>query len=112
MGWISVALIWRITARISDTAPGRTPIAAARPPLVLPGFCNPRSIILTSSMTPSFPNFRNHSNSDYQKSSLTLISENRKLTRTNGKLGLDEMQINWSQQHSEALREYLARGMS
>jgi len=53
----------------------------------LPGFCNPRSIILTSSMTPSFPNFRNHSNSEYPKSSLTLISENRKLREQNGKRG-------------------------
>jgi len=63
-------------------------------------------------MTPSFPNFRNHSNSDYPKSSLTLISENQKLEEQNGKRGRNEMQTNWSQQHSEALREYLARGMS
>jgi hypothetical protein len=48
--------------------------------LVLPGFSSPRSIILISSMAPSFPNFRNDSNSDYQKSSLTLISEYQKLT--------------------------------
>src|ERR1700730_8822254 len=71
MGWISDDLIRRASARISETAPGRTPIATARPPLVLPGFASPRSIILTSSMAPSFPNFRNYSNSDYQKSSLT-----------------------------------------
>src|SRR6202051_4572831 len=79
IGWISLALIRRISARISDTAPGRTPIAAARPPLVLPGFCSPRSIILTSSMAPFFPNFRSESNSDYPKSRLTLISEYQKL---------------------------------
>src|ERR1700709_1768048 len=79
MGWISEALIRRMSARISETAPGRTPIAIARPPLVLPGFSSPRSIILISSMAPSFPNFRNDSNSDYQKSSLTFISEYQKL---------------------------------
>jgi hypothetical protein len=32
-------------------------------------------------MAPSFPNFRNDSNSDYPKSSLTLISEYQKLMR-------------------------------
>src|ERR1700723_4140514 len=79
IGAISDALINRASARISETAPGRTPIAAARPPLVLPGFSNPRSIILISSMALSFPNFRNDSNSDYPKSSLTLISEYQKL---------------------------------
>src|SRR5258707_15673870 len=50
IGWISLALIRRISPRISETAPGRTPIAAARPPLVLPGFSSPRSIILISSI--------------------------------------------------------------
>src|SRR6266436_2264869 len=54
MGAISVALIRRISARISETAPGRTPIAVARPPLVLPGFSRPRSIILISSMSLYF----------------------------------------------------------
>src|ERR1700686_1626493 len=87
IGWISVALIWRISARISETAPGRTPLPAARPPLVLPGFCSPRSIILTSSMATSFPNFRNDCNSDYPKSSLTLISEYQKLEH-NGNVGV------------------------
>src|SRR5258707_13835436 len=76
MGWISDDLIRRASARISETAPGRTPIAAAIPPLVLPGFASPRSIILTSSMSPSFPNFRNYSNSDYPKSSLELSFRN------------------------------------
>ena len=79
IGAISDALIRRIPDRISETAPGRTPIAVARPPLVLPGFSSPRSINLMSSMRQSFPNFRNYSNSDYQKSSLTLISEYQKL---------------------------------
>ena len=54
IGAISEALIRRVSARISDTAPGRTPIAAARPPLVLPGFCSPRSIILMSTMAHLF----------------------------------------------------------
>ena len=58
IGWISDALISRASARISDTAPGRTPIAAARPPLVLPGFASPRSIILTSSMAAILSEFR------------------------------------------------------
>src|ERR1700721_232206 len=79
IGASSDALINRASARISETAPGRTPIAAARPPVVLPGFARPRSIILISSMALSFPNFRNDSNSDYPKSSLTLISEYQKL---------------------------------
>src|ERR1700733_2318572 len=79
IGAISDALISRASARISETAPGRTPIAAARPPLVLPGFSSPRSIILIFSMAPSFPNFRNDSNSDYPKSSFDLISEYQKL---------------------------------
>src|SRR5882762_7622744 len=79
MGWISVALIWRISAKISETAPGRTPIALARPPLVLPGFSSPRSINLTSSMAHPFRLREQHSNSDYPKSSLTFISEYQKL---------------------------------
>src|ERR1700694_3455291 len=112
MGWISAALIRRVSAKISETAPGRTPIAAARPPLVLPGFVSPRSIILVSSMAPSFPNFRNYSNSDYPKSSLTLISEYQKLIELlDG--GITGMQsTNWAPEHSDALREYLAKGMS
>src|SRR5260370_14001177 len=78
MGVISEALIRRSPDRISDTAPGRTPIAVARPPLVLPGFSSPRSIIVTSSMATSFPNYGNYSNSDFQKYSLTLYSEYQK----------------------------------
>src|SRR5258708_6107375 len=79
MGVISEALIRRSPDRISDTAPGRTPIAVARPPLVLPGFSSPLSIIVMSSMATSFPNYGNYSNSDYQKYSLTLFSEYQKL---------------------------------
>src|SRR5450432_2137556 len=84
IGAISEALIRRSPDRISDTAPGRTPIARARPPLVLPGFSNPRSIIAISSMRYSFPNFRKNSNSDYQKSSLTFVSEYQKLAAIAG----------------------------
>src|ERR1700722_18865789 len=54
IGAISEALIRRMPDRISETAPGRTPIAVARPPLVLPGFCSPRSINLMSSMAHLF----------------------------------------------------------
>src|SRR4030081_2429170 len=68
---ISDALISRMPDRISDTAPGRTPIAVARPPLVLPGFSSPRSINLTSSMAVPFPDGGSDSSSDYPKSSLT-----------------------------------------
>ena len=50
IGAISDALIRRIPDRISETAPGRTPIAVAKPPLVLPGFSSPRSINLMSSI--------------------------------------------------------------
>src|ERR1700692_4207518 len=82
MGVISEALIRRSPDRISDTAPGRTPIAVARPPLVLPGFSSPRSIIVMSSMVTSFPNYGNYSNSDYQKYNLTLFSEYQKLVGT------------------------------
>src|ERR1019366_4272532 len=150
IGAISDALISRASARISETAPGRTPIAAARPPLVLPGFASPRSIILTSSMASSFPNFRNDSNSDYPKSSLTLISEYQKLnasfrgarqrrsgirddhargdsgfasstrpgmTRTHAPAMQESekhrmQSTSWTPEHSSALQEYLAKGMS
>ena len=54
IGAISDALIRRIPDRISETAPGRTPIAVANPPLVLPGFSSPRSINLMSSMVRPF----------------------------------------------------------
>src|SRR5258705_4923151 len=121
MGVISEALIRRSPDRMSDTAPGRTPIAVARPPLVLPGFSSPRSIIVTSSMATSFPNYGNYSNSDFQKYSLTFYSEYQKLRgtvrrprserrETSGEGG--PMQTNWANEHLDALREYLARGMS
>jgi GcrA cell cycle regulator len=64
-------------------------------------------------MAPSFPNFRNDSNSDYPKSSLTFISEYPKLIAAMKSAGWDRMQpTNWTPEHSDALREYLARGMS
>jgi GcrA cell cycle regulator len=65
-------------------------------------------------MALSFPNFGNYSNSDYPKSSLTLISEYQKLIRLDGEItGRAGMQsTNWAPEHSEALREYLAEGMS
>jgi GcrA cell cycle regulator len=75
-------------------------------------------------MAPSFPNFRNNSNSDYPKFSLTLISEYQKSRlrlaaavarqRREGKTPRGEvpMQINWTPEHCDALREYLAKGMS
>src|SRR5712675_990064 len=70
MGAISVALIRRISARISETAPARTPIAAARPPLVLPGFSRPRSIILISSM-PLFSEFQKRNQFRFSEIDLT-----------------------------------------
>src|SRR5258705_10566529 len=116
IGAISDALISRIPDRISETAPGRTPIAAARPPLVLPGFCSPRSINLTSSMAHPFPNSGNNSSSDYPKSGLTLVSEYKKLWEASGvaeKRRNETMEMtNWAPGHSDALRGYLAQGMS
>ncbi|MHC2682221.1 hypothetical protein ACVJDU_003785 [Bradyrhizobium diazoefficiens] len=50
IGMISEAFTRRSPPRISETAPGRTPMAAARPPLLLPVFSRPRSIIATSNM--------------------------------------------------------------
>jgi GcrA cell cycle regulator len=69
---------------------------------------------------PLFPNFRNNSNSDYQKSSLTLISEYQKLCSCDSGLSIGRaawkgksMQSGtWAPEHSGALREFLARGMS
>src|SRR5437879_6936706 len=122
MGVISDALIRRSPDRISDTAPGRTPIAVARPPLVLPGFSSPLSIILISSMAASFPSFRSDSNSDYPNQALTLISEYQKLAQEHG-IGWGSLRptrsvrarerpmqsTNWANEHADALREYLAK---
>jgi GcrA cell cycle regulator len=73
-------------------------------------------------MATSFSDSRNDSNSDYQKSSLTFISEYQKLVRLRDShdrpipartKGKETMQsTNWAPEHSDALREYLARGMS
>jgi GcrA cell cycle regulator len=73
-----------------------------------------------SSMGYSFPNFRKNSNSDYQKSSLTFISEYQKLTVTRYRLvvpgaPMERLMMessNWASAHSEMLREGVARGMS
>ena len=62
-----------VPRQMMETAPGRTPIAAARPPLLLPVFSSPRSIILTSSMAPTFqdgvtfPKSRTKINYEYRK---------------------------------------------
>ena len=58
MASISDAFIRRIPEKISETAPARTPMAFASPPLVLPGFFRPRSISLISSMTALIYEFR------------------------------------------------------
>jgi GcrA cell cycle regulator len=64
-------------------------------------------------MTPSFPNLGNYSNSDYPKSSLTLISEYQKLMPLlESLIGAGMQSTNWAPEHSDALREYLAKGMS
>jgi hypothetical protein len=71
-------------------------------------------------MGHSFPNFRKNSNSDYQKSSLTLFLDirnrqskgdsGRSCRRATERLIMEPS--NWAPAHSEALREYWARGMS
>jgi GcrA cell cycle regulator len=70
-------------------------------------------------MATSFPNYGNYSNYDYQKSDLTLYSEYQKyrggLARNREKRPGKEgrpMQTNWANEHLDALREYLAKGMS
>src|SRR4051812_5409795 len=81
MGSISEALISLIPEKISDTAPGRTPMAAARPPLDLPVFFNPRSIILASMYMMTSPfrfsihsEFHKEINAVFQKNHLTMYS--------------------------------------
>jgi GcrA cell cycle regulator len=66
-------------------------------------------------MTIPFPDGGNDSNSDYPKSSLTFVSEYPKLpTRraTPGKQASTMEATNWAPEHSDALREFLARGMT
>jgi GcrA cell cycle regulator len=66
-------------------------------------------------MVPFFPNFRSYSNSDYQKSSLTLISEYQKLSTApsdDKKQGQTMESTNWAPEHSAALREHLTQGLS
>src|ERR1700744_6696134 len=82
---ISDALTRRIPENSSETAPGRTPIALARPPLVLPGFSSPRRIDLTSTICRSLyelqkPLFRIAETMQFRSSEigLTIYSEYRK----------------------------------
>jgi len=65
-------------------------------------------------MSHSFPNSRKNSNSDYPKSSLTFISEYQKLMEASGDDKQEQRMepINWAPEHSDALRENLARGLS
>jgi len=69
----------------------------------------------------SFPNIRHNNNSDYQKSSLTFISEYQKFTGDRAipvlsgrapRKGISMQPSNWAPEHSGALREFLLRGMS
>src|SRR5260364_222734 len=124
---ISAALISRCPPRISETAPGRTPMARARPPFVFPGFSRARSIMATSNMAP---NLRCESDgasyvSDNQNSSLTFRSEYRKLSRSGAKAQwrcrpgpphADEeakmQSTDWPDQHSMVLRDLHAKGLS
>jgi GcrA cell cycle regulator len=58
-----------------------------------------------------FLNSRSECNSDFPKSALTLISEYQKLSGKRREIR--QMQsTDWAPEHSEALREYLARGIS
>src|ERR1700754_5082899 len=86
IGSISEALISLIPEKISETAPGRTPMAAARPPLDLRVFFSPRSIILASIIMAMaiplsdfqyIPNFVNKINAGFQKNNLTSYSDYR-----------------------------------
>ncbi len=79
IGAISDALIRRIPDRISETAPGRTPIAVGQSALGLARLLQSPFDQPDVQHGQTFPNFRNDSNSDYQKSSLTFISEYQKL---------------------------------
>jgi GcrA cell cycle regulator len=66
-------------------------------------------------MAYPFPDRGNDSNSDYPKSSLTLFSEYPKLRRrraTPGKQAGMMEATNWAPEHSDALRELFARGMT
>src|SRR5258705_11643148 len=122
MGVISEALIRRSPDRISDPAPGRTPIAVARPPLVLPGFSSPRSIILTSSMTAFFRisesiaiaiirirlDFGFGISEVNGMASVTVARQRREASTKEKRM----QSTNWAGAHSGALREYLAKGMS
>src|SRR5262245_20069452 len=93
-------------------------MAFASPPLVLPGFFRARSISFTSSMTAILSESRKHTSSyDYRKSSLTFRSEYQKLWMrapawNKGHRNVEVEQSGWPPVHSQALREYHARGLS
>src|SRR4051812_25540119 len=123
MGSISEALISLIPEKISETAPGRTPMAAARPPLDLPVFFSPRSIILESMYMVTSPfrfsihsEFHNEINAVFQKNNLTVYSVYR--NRGEGgwqasRNGNDTVEsAGWPSSHCEALREFVTQGMS
>src|SRR5690242_10251795 len=105
MGSISEALISLIPEKISDTAPGRTPMAAARPPLDLPVFFNPRSITLASMYMMTSPfrfsihsEFHKEINAVFQKNNLTAYSVYR---NKGGEVLADKTEtgtIRWNQQ--------------
>src|SRR6267378_4980275 len=116
IGAISDALIRRMPDRISETAPGRTPIAVANPPLVLPGFSSPRSINLMSSIVRPF---RISEMIQFRLSEIKLdfnfgISEidcRRRAALTRARTTKMELS-NWAPEHSDALRELIAKGLS
>src|ERR1043165_6777500 len=104
MGSISEALISLIPEKIYDTAPGRTPMAAARPPLDLPVFFSPRSITLASMYMMTSPfrfsihsEFHNEINAGFQKNNLTVYSGYR--NRGEGGCGQKKREATeWNQQ--------------
>ncbi len=79
MASISEALISRIPERISDTAPARTPIASASPPLDFPVLSSARSISVASSMIHPLQIWRYTTiRSDNRNSSLTFLPNIRR----------------------------------
>jgi hypothetical protein len=66
---------------------------------------------------PLLPNFGRKCNSEYRKSVLTSISEDRKVvdsirrTGAPGK-GQSMQTLSWAPEHTSALQEFIARGMS
>ena len=90
-------------------------MAVARPPLVLPGFFQSTFDQPDVQHDPSFPNFRNHSNSDYQKIKLDFYFGISEISDAAGAAGQEVEimeQTGWPPEHSSALRRYLAAGLS